>query len=44
MASIHNSLEFFDGFVFFDGLTGLLDLSFDGFNGLSDLDASIDVI
>ena len=37
MASIHNSLEFFDGFVFFDGLTGLLDLSFDGLAGLTDL-------
>ena len=38
MASIHNSLEFFDGFEFFDGLTGLRDLGFDSFNGLYRLD------
>ena len=44
MASIHNSLEFttawFDGFKFFDSfdrLTGLTDLSFDGFTDLTDL-------
>ena len=38
MASIHNCLEFFDGFEFFDGLTGLRDLSFDSINGLYRLD------
>ena len=39
---VHNGLEFttagFDGFEFFDGLTGLRDLCFDSFNGLYRLD------
>ena len=42
MASICNCLEFFDGFEFFDGLTGLRDLGFDGLIGLTD--PSFDVL
>ena len=34
MASTHNCLEFFDGFEFFDGLSGSTRPQFDSINGL----------